>query len=333
MVQKKANNIIRFIVGLTFLVSVVVAEPKWFTEENISSPSESYYIGYGWGKNSSEAKTMARIDIAQQIEVKVTAEDSFDYSSKGSSSFISTSKQRSDVELTSLDRLKVEYSLDLVYIALGYENLTFEQRIAKMLKKKPCLEEEQHKYLKHTTMFKRINALTHCLYDIRLGRKGNSWGLYYDDLFLRIPNKKNNDIYITTKSEIFFIEPSSYLLKDKEQFSFDIKSKASGYISIFDVYSNGIVTLIKSNIKLTENVSLKYPSEKSDTILYAALLENEKETFDLYVGVFSKDKLNLDQFALTTDTIENAQLSKNLDELMLLINDYEISTSLLRTRP
>ena len=321
---------------LWIIFTSLYAEVKWFDAQELLPKSSHHYVGYGVSKQLTEAKLLAKKDIAQQISLHVKSVDTSNYArtKEGSTSEFSTSvEQTANIDLELTKTLKLQKEEGLYYVALEYENLTFEQRLAKMLKVKPCVNSSQHPYLKQTLIFEEINELTSCTFNLKLSRKNHSWGLTYKDIFLRIPNSKIKEFYITTNSPEFSVKPSSKRLKNGEVFDFSIKSNASGYITIFDIYANGVVTVIENNMKVYKGKLIHYPEANSEIEFAASVLENEDETYDLYVAIFTKTPLNTDQFIAASEEIETEKFHYNLDRILQLMNKHTFNSTLLRIRP
>jgi len=327
----------KIVLLLSFILSFLHADISWFNIQNLPKKSSNHYIGYGSAKNLNQAKLLAKKDIAQQISLTVKSVDSSHYGRNqagvSANEFSSKVEQVANVNLELTETIKIEQEGEFYYVALGYENVTFEQRLSKLLDAKECVASNQHPYLKQTPIFKQINKMTACTFDIQMDRKNASWGLTYDDIFLRIPRSKINEFYITTANTTFSVVPSAYNLHNGDIFSFKIHSDKDGYITLFDVYANGIVTVIESNLKVFKGIVTNYPHEKSTLELRAGVLENETETFDLYIAVLSEKPLNLSQFTESSSEIETERFHYNIDRLLSLANEHPFSSNLLRIKP
>ena len=325
------------IILLSLLFSLIHADIEWFNMQNLQKKSANHFIGYGSAKNLNQAKLLAKKDIAQQISLTIKSIDTSRYGRNkegvSANEFNSSVEQIANVHLELTQTIKVEHEDTFYYVALEYENITFVQRFTKMLHTKKCVPSTQHPYLKQTPIFKQINAMSSCSFDIQMARKNASWGLRYDDIFLRIPRSKINAFYITTKNPIFSVTPSSNKLHNGDVFNFSIETKRDGYLTLFDVYANGIVTVIESNLKVYKNIQTTYPHKKSSLELRAGVLENEEETFDLYVAILADKPLNLSQFTESSDEVETERFHYNIDKLLQLANEHTFSSSLLRIKP
>jgi hypothetical protein len=78
---------------------------------------------------------------------------------------------------------------------------------------------------------------------------------------------------------------------------------------------------------------LIFPDEDSDSVLEASLLQNQKETFDMYVVLFTKKKRNFDEFIDAYDDVVDEELYKNFDELINLIYNKTYATIKVIIRP
>jgi hypothetical protein len=78
---------------------------------------------------------------------------------------------------------------------------------------------------------------------------------------------------------------------------------------------------------------LIFPDKDSDSVLEASLLQNQKETFDMYVVLFTKKKRNFDEFISAYDDVVDEELYKNFDELINLIYNKTYATIKVIIRP
>ena len=319
---------------LTF--SLYATSPQWFNQQSLHCASTNCYIGYAQSSTLREAKLLAKKDIANQLASQITSVDTSHASREGehySNSFDSTVKQTANVSLDHVIIEKAQKIDTIFYVAVSYENITFEQRLVKRLKEKPCINASQHPYLKQTPLFQQLSSHTHCDYDLNVVRKNSDWGLAYEDIFLRIPHSKIHEFYITTHNNSLSLTPSLSELKEGQLFNFNITSQKEGFVTILDIYANGIVTVIEPNIVVKKETSLIYPDEKSTIELRASTLDQKSETYDLYVAVFTKTPLNVDQFTPASGEIETETFHYNFDKVLYLMQQHTFSSTLLRIKP
>ena len=102
---------------------------------------------------------------------------------------------------------------------------------------------------------------------------------------------------------------------DGDEFLFVVKSSEDGFVSIMSVYEDGTITTLVKNAKIKKDKLTNLPDEKSDATPVAGILEKGKETFDMYVVIWSDKKLNFDRFGDGNNENMEDERYKNFGEL------------------
>lgn len=326
--------ILKPIFFITLFYSVLTATPpEWFHKLH---HNEFEIIGYGSSKNLEEARTMAKKEIANSIQTLIKTEtisQTKEKNNKVNENIETYIEVKTNVILSDLINLEEEQINKIWFVAFKYCNLPLEKKFASIISKQ-ISNEKQNKYLKKTPLFKSLNKELKYQLDIKLKRKDNLWYLSYNEIMLPLSPNDFEKFFISSQSDIVQINPSpSRLLYEGDVFHFNILASENGYISIINVYENGVCFVISSNQKIKSNKIITIPDEFSDKELVAGLFNENQNTFDLYIALFSKEKINLSRFQKANDTIKTGEYYFKFDEILEIMNDYEFSTVLIRTEP
>lgn len=315
------------------LFTAAHAAPPWY--HNLNQQALSYYVGYGQGNSEAEAKNLALNDIASQISVTI---DSVRLSHMGvkddalSESFSADSTQVSQATIYGYEVLKLAYDSGRYYIAIGYENIPSIDKFNKKLANVIISEPEVHnRYLQQTPIAKKLRKNVNFL----LKRKDGIWYIRYKDIFQPLDARDFSQFFASTANPNLSITTNKYgdLLYDGDTFYFEVKSKRSGYITIFTAYENGTVATLMRNIPVKKGRTENIPDKEFESALQAGLITKGVETFDLYVVVYSKNKKHFDRFARADEALIDDERYKNFDELIALLNTMEFVTLKVVTKP
>ena len=304
--------------------------PSWYGKEELFSHNSYELLGFGEGVSLAEANANAKESIAQNLMSRV--DSSFttianNEMSKSESKLNITSQ----LDLQDLKTLKEEKIGGHFYVVLCYENLDFTQRVKKRLNIPTCKDEQTSSYMQNTLLFKKLRESLGCRLDFKLHRQNKAWYLHYKDHLFLLDKSQLEELYVTVPSKLFGFYASKDLLYDTESFYFTLSSKDDGYITLFDIYENGRVTLLQKSIKLISKMTI--PSQESKNMFEAGLLESGTQTHDLYVAFFTKEPLDVSRFEYATEELASNEDSYKFDELIELMDNFAFSTLLLRTMP
>ncbi len=312
--------------------SSLFATPFWY--HNLSSNEANTYIGYGSGSSENEAKQNALLDISGQISTVVKSEY------KGDKKLIDgiytkdiseQTSQKTNSSLSDFEVLKVENS-DLWYVAIKYENRASIDKFIQKIKALPTLKnttpKKQNSFLSQTLIGKELQSALGFEFDFKLFRKDTLWYIKYEDTLQVLSKKDFEKFFVTTQNPNLTLNTNkkNNILKDKEEYRFLIDSKQNGYVTLFDIYEDGTVGLIAKNLTISKDKKIEFPDEKSDMLFEASILEEGKDTFDLYTLIYSKKPLILDRFAMSESELIKDERYKNFDELIELLDGFEYSS-------
>lgn len=303
--------------------------PAWYMKQ-ILQPSTKYeLIGYGEAKSFKEAEANAKEDIAQTLSSDVDSTISVISTDEKSISEANL-KVTSKLNLQNLQTIRREQLNDVFFVALKYENLDLAYRVKKTIGTFECEKESINSYIRTTPVFQKIKRAVGCELAVELQRRNSAWYLTYkEDMFL-LSASEFEEFYVSKKSQKYGSSPSENVLRDGDSFHFTFSSDEPIYVTLLDVYESGIVTLIQASTQIDGD--LQVPSKESENYFEAGLLEDGKDTYDLYVAIFTKEPLDMTRYEYATQELESSELAYKFDELINSINMYEYSTILLRTK-
>ncbi|MDY0361205.1 MAG: hypothetical protein RBR08_07120 [Desulforegulaceae bacterium] len=161
---------------------------------------------------------------------------------------------------------------------------------------------------------------------LNLERKNNSWILssgadfvYVPEIFNVLNLKNSGDGLVKLSLLDKNLNKISNRLQNEKQFRFLISTKEkSGFVSVFNLYSDGRVSILAENLEVKEN-TLFYPVTSSENIFEAGLLEKGHAVLDYYIAVYSKNPVNCINFRKAGCSLaqgEGAYLAHGLADLL-----------------
>ena len=323
---------------LFFCISTfaMASEPSWY--HNLPNHTPNSYMGYGSGASESEATNNALISISSQINTKIDSQITQNKAFKDGSyqkDIQIKSNQQTKSNLSDYDVVKMSYEDGAFYVAIAYENISSIDKFIKKIKAKVTKDEPQNSYIAKTYLAKELKHTLSNDINFGLLRKDKKWYLKYQDMLQVIDkndfekfftNVTNENITITTNKK-------SNILYDGDQFYFEVNSKTDGFVTILSVYEDGTVTTLYKNIPIKKTKTAHIPNDKFESVLAAGILEKGSETFDMYVAIITKDKVQFDRFATANEDIETNERYKNFDELIGFLEDKTYTTLKVVTKP
>lgn len=307
--------------------------PLWFGR---LSHSQNEVIGYGMGDSYEQAMTNAKKEIAQTIMTHITSESKFeqklinnDYKQNINISI----QETTDVVLDSIQRIKQENKDGVWYIALKYENLHFEKKFANKLDIHSLHPENQNRYLKHTPLIKSLNEEVGFQLNYKVIRKSGNWYLRYKDKIALLNSSDFEKLFINYPSNYISLSSSKTELIEGDVFSFTINSSIDGYLSLLNVCETGEVYIIENNRRIRAGEKVTIPDQSGDMELFAAVLQNGKPTYDLYLALNSPKKINLGRISHANDTLDQWEKNHKFEEIIDLLDKHEFCSIIIPTKP
>ena len=314
-------------------ITSAFATPAWY--QQLNDTQENYYIGYGQARSDKKARDLALDDIASQIST--TVDNSLQQSTSVNNDAVQTnikkrSSHKSYAKLQGYKKLNYTVENGIHYIALSYENIPSLDKFNRKLSKLSRSEnEQQNPYLANTPMAKKLIKKI----DFSLLRKDKLWYIHYRDIFQSLDNNDFSKFFASQKSGELSIRTHNNhsVLHDGENFFFKIHSAKSGFITLFTVYEDGTVATLMRNVAVDSHSNINVPNQENSSIFQAGLIAEGKETFDLYIVLFTPQEHYFDNFAQADEALISDERYKNFDELIELFREYPFTTLKVITKP
>ena len=306
--------------------------PNWYKNQELKISKQYEILGYGEGISFEIAKAKAKESIAQTLQSKVSS--SFESAVKDSNGVVDE-KSRSNLRITTklnlhdLKVIKKERVANKFFVALKYENLDLSHKIKDSLDSK-CVDENVDYYMKQTLLFKTITAGVGCDLDLKLDRQNSAWYLKYKEKQFLLNDDELEELFVSVDNKNLNIKANKKVLVEGDSFYFTIDSKEDGYVTLVNVYENGIVSLLRDSQPITQTIQI--PSKKDDNYFEAGVLNEDEDSYDLFVTIFSKEPLNMSRFEQADEEFVINEMAYKFDELIEILNDYEYSSLFIRTK-
>lgn len=322
--------LVSFLLILTFLQASDT--PMWFSAMEYKSTPTSL-IGYGEAQELNSAIQNAKSDIAGQIKTNISSTLIQNKNLKNdaySREVIQNQKASTQASLSDTRIIKQEKVSDTWYVAIEYQNLSTVQ---KFIKKLPSLEhnETQNSYLAKTPLFGELRENLAKSINASLMRKDAAWHLTYKNVSQILDDRSFEDLFSSVSNPHLRLNlnQSSPQLQNGKSFSFLATSDASGYLSLLDVYEDGSVSTLVANLVISKEKTALIPD---NTVFEASTLNPEEDSFDLFVAIYSPKPLNLDQFKIGNENLENSEQSKSFDKLIRFLEGKTYTSLKIITR-
>ncbi len=304
--------------------------PNWYT--NIQIKEKNIIIGYGEGKTLKEAKSRAKEDIAQTVLTTINSsftEKTVQENDNLESKIETLLQANTKLNLYNVRRLKEEQKGGIFYLALKYVNLNLTYRVKKNIKDFECLDDIEN-YLHTTPLIKKLSSDLECKLDFKLQRLNKVWNLSYKQYLFPLNEYEFEKLFVTKKSSLFNFKISKSPLIDGEEFYLTFKTKKRGYITLLNIYENGIVTLLRKSQKIEKD--LQIPSKKSKEVFEAGLVDKNRDSYELFVAILSEKPLDMSRFFYADESLASSQRDYKFDELLDILENYEYSTLFVATK-
>lgn len=293
-------------------------------------------VGYGEEKNLPQAIANAKANISGQIKTQISSSMIQNNTLKNETynhEVIQNQQSSTQATMTDITVLKQEKVGDMWYVAVEFENIPTLQ---KFINKLPInlTDEPQNSYLVKTELFDELHKSLGKSIDTVLVRKDGAWCLRYKDILQNIDDRSFEDLFTSTKDQniSFTLNKKIPLLYDGEKFSFTLSSTNDGFVSLLDVFEDGSVAVLSANIPISKSTLATVPSIKDKNDFEAATLTKGKDSFDLFVAIYSEKPLNLDRFILADDNVQTSENAKSFDKLISFLNGKRFSTLKITTK-
>jgi len=326
----------RFALILIALMTQLSADaPAWFGL--LQSGAEYEIIGYGEGLTLNEAKTNAKSDIAKTIRSHI--DSSFSAQTSVSNLTVnhnaqSTISETSNLTIADAQLKKSEQNNGRFYVALRYENLPLSTKLAKRGGESLCGKSTI--YLSQTASVLALSRELNCSVSVDITRENDGWYLGRGEHRTLMSNADFRELMIETSTGALRLKSNRSMVSEDEAYTLDFDGlPTSGYLSLFDVYDDGRVVLMESNINLSHHSKKRvlYPDDiRSDFQLGGGVSEAGHDALDLYVMLISSEPLKLSSFIPMGQKVEKGERAFAVDRLLALMQNNSFATTVVTTR-
>ncbi|MDF1882358.1 LPP20 family lipoprotein [Sulfurimonas sp. SAG-AH-194-C21] len=317
----------KLLLSVLFVPLLALASPEWmFKIEH----EKTQIIGYGVGSTLREAKQSAMYDIINFISVNIKSKmaiSSSDVNGKASNSSSANLSTSSQAQLSGVEFIKITQEGNLWYVGAVYDNSPFEVKFERLIGPQ-TKDEVQNTYLKKTTLICTLNNEMQASLNYSIIRQNNLWQLKYDKYLLALKQEDFYKLFSTQHSKSIHLSANKEVYKEKDEMYFNIQHKTPGFISILYVEHNGKVGVLLENYPSQHN--FKYPDIK-DEDMFKVSNPYKKTIYELYVAIYSKSSLNLQEFENIGDSYLD-ESSYNFDKLIKFLDKKSFSTYTIKIK-
>lgn len=314
--------------------------PHWFANPEIEA-KRYLLVGYGAGNTPAAARKQARDDIAKQMHTNIRSETFWRTSSTANGFTQNDYEQRvhelSQAKLYDVEVIHSEERGGTHYVALRFDIRRAER---KFLEKggKGCSKDKGHPYLARSPLFRELRQLAGCAVDAKLLRNNGLWYLAQGAVSQVLSPWDFERLYTSVNSLKVFLTASKPKIKAGEAFHLNYRVSQDGYISLFNVYADGIVTLHMNNKPVRAGESYRYPDNlvsggAGQIELQAGLLQPGQETRDLYVAVLTNKPANNGRYIPAGDTAQTGERHYQFGELLGAMSSMPFGSTVVWIQP
>lgn len=292
----------------------------------------SYEIaGSGESISLDEARTLAKQDIAQKIKTKVTSW--FESNVSVSNDFVQSLKkaylkESSNISFYGLRKISEEKIGNTYKVVYAYDLRSYEQKFASNVGILACNKtSKDDTFLENSPLFTSIGELLNCKPYGLLSRNNDAYFLSSKDYSYVLDDSAIYELFYEINNPKIVLLPSSSAVQNGKSISFAITANEQGFVSLFDVYGNGKVSVLLANKEVKNSSKFTFPSKNSSDEIVK--IKDEDSVYDMEVAILSDKKLDLSMF----EGINSNLASKNayrLDLLLKIMSKYPHSTVVVK---
>lgn len=302
---------------LLLLPLYIFAKPTWFY--NINKKNSNEIIGYGISKDLYEAKKYAIDEIAKTLNLEINSSTKIEKIEKDkrySKNVQTNININSKSNLSNIKFLKIENIEDLWYVAASYRDDLIENIVKDNLKNRELKESKQNNYLTNSPLINSLNKTIDKKLNYELVLKNQKWYLKYGEFISMLNQEDFYKLFYDAKNEKIELKINKKSFEDSDLIYFNIKAKESGFITIFNIERYGKIGVLFENRFIDK--SLIFPKINEGEL--RVVNPNHFPIKELYLVVFSKTKLDLNEFELVSDKLLDTN-SLKFDKLIKFLDN------------
>ncbi|MDA3940845.1 MAG: LPP20 family lipoprotein [Spirochaetia bacterium] len=306
-----------------FITSCVSSPPVWYLNRTVSP---GFIEGMGEGETKDKAKTESLREIAEQVEIRVSAKTIIaEQEVEGESSllFEQNIETATDIVLTGAVKIVEEKRGGLYYVLYRYDNRPLRVRVLEAARNGEItsLSSGKESPFQKSLLFNSFLTENKVPGSFLLSRENKLWSVSVGNRSFALSGREftENFFFSGGKGKIALVQGSlngsvligqpSDTLREGQSFSLKIKPPATGFLTLFYIDNAGIVISLLENEPVIEGESFLYP----DPYIYPNGLVAEPATgfnssTDMLLGLFSQESfVNLSRFGkVSENTVESS---------------------------
>ena len=258
------TKIILVVIHTVFFIGCVShpEAPQWYVQQQLI-PEAYEYLGYGVGSTLEEAEAGAKEDIAYTLKsyIQSSSTQSIMIKNKDVQELVSIQTSlTSDITLSNTTKKKVEHNGGKYYVAYSYLNIPLGKKIKNAFSDTTKCSFESHPYLNKTPLFKEISSELVCLPKLSISQRHNQFYLNFEQHSFPLSAEDKIKLFTTVKTLKLGLKLSRNVINSGMYYHIDITPTDSGYLSLVQLYDDGTVQLLFSNLNVSEKQAVTYPS-------------------------------------------------------------------------
>lgn len=322
-----------FIMGFCSLCYSAETPPEWFGKLS----EKSLLIGYGEADTRDAALSMARKDIAESLQTAINSQSTLAIQKNDGDvqqSYASKSVATSSINLGDTEIIKEQQVKGRWFMAVSYDNAPLAQRFVRKIKN-VCAISNPHPYIQLTPLYEDIKTQAQCSPMFDLIRLNNQWAISANgnNVAMRSDDDFSRLWFAPFQNENLHLEINPRQINNAEKFFLTITSKINGYVALYNVYGNGSVLELSTNIPVAANQPVKFPDAHFKNQELIGVLENPKKSAqEMYVAIFSPQPIMSKSFVLTSSRMESGESVAMIDALLKELGNKSFASAILRIR-
>ncbi len=311
-------TLVLFVIPL-FIASCVSTPPDWYLKRDANS---GFITGMGEGETREIAKANALREIAEQLEVRISAKTVVlekEYQGESSLLFEQNIEAATDIVLSGAEMIMEEKSGGLYYVTYRYDNRPLRIRVLEATRNGEItpLALERESSFQQALPFYRFLTENKTPGNFMLSRNNDIWNVSVGNRSFAVSGREFSEDFFFSggKGEIALVQgflngsvvigQSADTLREGQNFTLEIIPPITGFLTLFYVDNAGVVVGLLENEPVSEGIPFVYP----DPDLYSAGLVAElaagfTSSTDMLLGLFSSELF--DRFARIGHVSENS---------------------------
>lgn len=318
--------------------------PDWFGQ--YSEPG--LVIGFGQDDSRDVAIAYARKQIAEELKVSVRSSEQLQLENKQGKvrqSYSAEATTSSDQVLTDTAVIRDQLVGRIWYVAVAYDNGTLPQRVWRRTRRMPAgsaceAPDIPRAYRRETPIGAELakSSGPTCEPNFSLVRQRSGWAVKLGEELVSLRPDDAFGHYWFPNSDMSSHELALTLtprqITNGDRFELRIRSTENGYVTLYNVFGDGFVSELASNVPIRAGELLEFPGAFLVGRDLMGVLENPNvASSELYIAVFNVSPPPNARHSITASRIDNSDAAATMDELIGQLDRARFSLGILRINP